>query len=38
MNVLVPIIVGAVLAGLVIIVVIAYFIGRSRSRGGYEEI
>ena len=40
-NIIVPIAVGAALAGLVIIVVIAYIIGRFRNRGkktDYEVI
>lgn len=37
-NSIVPIAVGAALAGLVIIVLIAYLIGRKRSRGGYEQV
>jgi lysosomal-associated membrane protein 1/2 len=35
---LVPIIVGAALGGLIIIVLIAYLIGRKRSRRGYESV
>lgn len=35
---LVPIIVGACLGGLIIIVLIAYLIGRKRSRRGYESV
>lgn len=35
---LVPIIVGATLAGLIIVVLIAYLIGRRRSRRGYESV
>ena len=35
---LVPIIVGACLAVLVIIVLIAYLIGRRRSRTGYQSV
>ena len=35
---LVPIIVGAALAGLVLIVLIAYLIGRSRNKRGYESV
>lgn len=35
---LVPIIVGAALGGLIIIVLIAYLIGRRRSRRGYESV
>jgi lysosomal-associated membrane protein 1/2 len=35
---LVPIIVGAVLAGLIVVVLIAYLIGRRRSRRGYESV
>lgn len=35
---LVPIIVGACLAGLIVIVLIAYIIGRQRSRGGYASV
>lgn len=35
---LIPIIVGAALAGLVIIVLLAYLIGRKRSHAGYQTI
>ncbi|XP_033965537.1 lysosome-associated membrane glycoprotein 1a [Pseudochaenichthys georgianus] len=35
---LIPIIVGAALAGLVLIVLIAYLIGRKRSHAGYQTI
>lgn len=35
---LVPIIVGAALGGLIVIVLIAYLIGRKRSRRGYESV
>lgn len=35
---LVPIIVGATLAGLIVVVLIAYLIGRRRSRRGYESV
>jgi len=38
MNMLVPIIVGACLAGLIVIVLIAYFIGRRQSKRGYENV
>ncbi|XP_069493251.1 lysosome-associated membrane glycoprotein 1 [Ambystoma mexicanum] len=37
-SMLVPIIVGAALAGLVLIVLIAYLIGRKRSHAGYQTI
>lgn len=37
-NMLVPIIVGASLAGLVLVVLIAYLIGRKRSHAGYQTI
>lgn len=38
-NSIVPIVVGASLAGLVVIVLIAYLIGRRRSRRtGYESV
>ncbi|KAK1802925.1 hypothetical protein P4O66_021468 [Electrophorus voltai] len=37
-SVLIPIIVGAALAGLVVIVLIAYLIGRRRSHAGYQTI
>ncbi|TSK17793.1 Lysosome-associated membrane glycoprotein 1 [Bagarius yarrelli] len=37
-NMLVPIIVGASLAGLVLIVLVAYLIGRRRSHAGYQTI
>lgn len=35
---IIPIIVGSVLAGLVLLVVIAYILGRRKTRTGYEEI
>ena len=35
---LVPIIVGAALAGLVLVVLIAYLIGRTRNKRGYESV
>jgi len=35
---LVPIIVGAALGGLILVVLIAYLIGRKRSRRGYESV
>jgi len=35
---LVPIIVGGALGGLILIVLIAYLIGRKRSRRGYEQV
>jgi lysosomal-associated membrane protein 1/2 len=35
---LVPIIVGACLGGLIIVVLVAYLIGRKRSRRGYESV
>jgi len=35
---LVPIIVGAALGGLILIVLVAYLIGRKRSRRGYEQV
>jgi len=35
---LVPIIVGACLGGLIVIVLIAYLVGRRRSRRGYESV
>ena len=35
---IIPIVVGAVLGVLVLIVIVAYLIGRRRSRSGYEEI
>ena len=35
---IVPIAVGAALGALVIIVLIAYFIGRSRNKRGYESV
>lgn len=35
---LVPIIVGACLGGLIVIVLVAYLIGRRRSRRGYESV
>jgi len=38
MNMLVPIVVGACLAGLIVIVLIAYFIGRHQSKRGYENV
>ncbi|XP_038145601.1 lysosome-associated membrane glycoprotein 1b [Cyprinodon tularosa] len=37
-NMLIPIIVGAALAGLVFIVLLAYLIGRKRSHAGYQTI
>jgi len=37
-SAIIPIIVGAVLAGIVLLVVIAYILGRRRTRTGYEEI
>ncbi|OWF56865.1 lysosome-associated membrane glycoprotein 1-like [Mizuhopecten yessoensis] len=37
-NSVVPIAVGAALAGLVVIVLIAYLIGRRRSRSGYQQV
>ncbi|XP_034274977.1 lysosome-associated membrane glycoprotein 1 [Pantherophis guttatus] len=37
-NMLIPIVVGAALAGLVLIVLIAYLIGRKRSHAGYQTI
>lgn len=37
-NMLIPIIVGAALAGLVLIVLIAYLIGRKKSHAGYQTI
>lgn len=37
-GMLVPIVVGAALAGLVLIVLIAYLIGRRRSHAGYQTI
>lgn len=37
-QMLIPIIVGAALAGLVLIVLVAYLIGRKRSHAGYQTI
>lgn len=37
-QMLIPIVVGAALAGLVLIVLIAYLIGRKRSHAGYQTI
>ncbi|XP_059408310.1 lysosome-associated membrane glycoprotein 1a [Carassius carassius] len=37
-NMLIPIIVGASLAGLVLIILIAYLIGRKRTHAGYQTI
>ncbi|KAK6325743.1 hypothetical protein J4Q44_G00050850 [Coregonus suidteri] len=37
-NMLIPIVVGAALAGLVLIVLIAYLIGRKRRPAGYQTI
>uniref|UniRef100_A0A8C8VFB8 Lysosome-associated membrane glycoprotein 1 n=1 Tax=Pelusios castaneus TaxID=367368 RepID=A0A8C8VFB8_9SAUR len=37
-NMVIPIIVGAALAGLVLIVLVAYLIGRKRSHAGYQTI
>lgn len=38
MSMLVPIVVGACLAGLIVIVLVAYFIGRHHSKRGYENV
>jgi len=38
MSPLIPIIVGSILAGLVLLVVVAYVLGRRNTRTGYEEI
>nr|XP_009861583.1 lysosome-associated membrane glycoprotein 1 isoform X2 [Ciona intestinalis] len=35
---IIPIVVGSVLAGLILVVILAYVVGRRRSRTGYEEI
>jgi len=35
---IVPIAVGAALAGLVVIVLVAYLIGRRRTKRGYESV
>lgn len=35
---LIPIVVGAALSGLVLVVLIAYLIGRKRSNAGYQTI
>lgn len=37
-NNVVPIAVGAALAGLLLIVIVAYFIGRRNARAGYESV
>lgn len=37
-DMLIPIVVGAALAGLVVIVLLAYLIGRKRSHAGYQSI
>lgn len=37
-NMLIPIIVGSVLAALVLVVLVAYIIGRRRSHSGYQSI
>ncbi|XP_028991640.1 lysosome-associated membrane glycoprotein 1b [Betta splendens] len=37
-DMLIPIVVGAALAGLVVIVLVAYLIGRKRSHAGYQTI
>lgn len=37
-DMLIPIVVGAALAGLVLIVLLAYLIGRKRSHAGYQSI
>lgn len=37
-SLLVPIAVGGALAGLVLVVLIAYLIGRKRSHAGYQTI
>lgn len=37
-DMLIPIIVGAALSGLVLIVLMAYLIGRKRSHAGYQTI
>lgn len=35
---LIPIVVGVALAGLVLVVLLAYLIGRKRSHAGYQSI
>uniref|UniRef100_H3C2B1 Lysosome-associated membrane glycoprotein 1 n=1 Tax=Tetraodon nigroviridis TaxID=99883 RepID=H3C2B1_TETNG len=37
-NMLIPIVVGVALAGLVLVVLLAYLIGRKRSHAGYQSI
>ena len=37
-QMLIPIVVGAALSGLVLVVLIAYLIGRKRSNAGYQTI
>lgn len=37
-NMLIPIVVGTALAGLVLVVLLAYLIGRKRSHAGYQTI
>jgi lysosomal-associated membrane protein 1/2 len=38
LSLLIPIIVGACLAGLIVIVLVAYFIGRHHAKRGYENV
>lgn len=37
-GVLIPVIVAAVLAGLIVIVVVAYIIGRRKTHAGYQTL
>lgn len=37
-SILIPVIVGCVLAGLIIIVVVAYLIGRRKTHAGYQTL
>uniref|UniRef100_H3DEA2 Lysosomal associated membrane protein 2 n=1 Tax=Tetraodon nigroviridis TaxID=99883 RepID=H3DEA2_TETNG len=37
-SILIPVIVGCVLAGLIIIVVVAYLIGRRKTHAGYQSL
>lgn len=37
-SILIPIVVGAALAGLIVIIVVAYIIGRRKSYAGYQTL
>lgn len=37
-SILIPVIVGCVLAGLIVIVVVAYLIGRRKTHAGYQTL